>query len=165
LSADGVAAGLEQIVVRCLRKEPDERFPSAHDVAAALDAHVAGRTTPAVVSSAKPRGGRRSVAVLPFRDLGGDSEGAHLGLSLADATITELARLHSLLVRPTSAILRYEGAATEPGQAARELAVDAVVDARFQRAGSRLRVTVQLLDAVEGRPLWAGKIDTSLDDV
>jgi TolB-like protein len=165
LSADGVPAGLEQIVLRCLRKDPDERFPSAHDVAAALDAHVAGGTTPAVVSGAKPRGGRRSVAVLPFRDLGGDPESAHLGLSLADATITELARLHSLLVRPTSAIVRYEGAAIEPGQAARDLAVDAVVDARFQRAGSRLRVTVQLVDAVEGRPLWAGKIDTSLDDV
>src|SRR4029077_6630574 len=42
------------------------------------------------------------------------------------------------------------------------LAVDAVVDARFQRAGSRLRVTVQLVDAVEGRPVWADKIDVSL---
>jgi tetratricopeptide (TPR) repeat protein len=54
---------------------------------------------------------------------------------------------------------------TEPRQAARELGVDAVVDARFQRVGSRLRVTVQLVDAADGRPLWAGKIDTSLDDV
>ena len=120
---------------------------------------------PTVVSATKIRGGRRSVAVLPFRDLAGDPESAHLGLSLADATITELARLHSLLVRPTSAILRYEGADVEPRQAARELAVEAVVDARFQRAGSRLRVTVQLVDAMDGRPLWAGKIDTSLDDV
>jgi TolB-like protein/Tfp pilus assembly protein PilF len=105
------------------------------------------------------------VAVLPFRDLAGDPESAHLGLSLADATITELARLHSLLVRPTSAILRYEGADVDPRQAARELAVDAVVDARFQHVGARLRVTVQLVDAADGRPLWAGKIDTSLDDM
>jgi TolB-like protein/Tfp pilus assembly protein PilF len=120
---------------------------------------------PTVPSRAKARGGRRSVAVLPFRDLAGDPESAHLGLSLADATITELARLPSLLVRPTSAIVRFEGVAIEPGQAARDLAVDAVVDARFQRAGSRLRVTVQLVDAAEGRPLWADKIDTSLDDV
>jgi serine/threonine-protein kinase len=112
----------------------------------------------------KPRG-ERSVAVLPFRDLAGDPEGSHLGLSLADATITELARLQSLLVRPTSAILRYEGADVEPRRAARELAVDAVVDARFQRLGSRLRVTVQLVDAAHGRPLWADRIDTSLDDV
>ena len=120
---------------------------------------------PTLVAEAKMRGGRRSVAVLPFRDLGGDPESAHLGLSLADATITELARLHSLLVRPTSAILRYESAAVDPRQAARDLGVDAVVDARFQRVGPRLRVTVQIVDAAEGRPLWAGKIDTSLDDV
>jgi TolB-like protein/Tfp pilus assembly protein PilF len=120
---------------------------------------------PTVVSPTKIRGGRRSVAVLPFRDLAGDPESAHLGLSLADATITELARLHSLLVRPTSAILRYEGADVDPRQAARELAVDAVVDARFQHVGARLRVTVQLVDAADGRPLWAGKIDTSLDDM
>ena len=125
---------------------------------------VVDTVAPTVVSSAKTAG-RRSVAVLPFRDLAGDPESAHLGLSLADATITELARLHSLLVRPTSAILRYEGAAIEPRQAARDLAVDAVVDARFQRVGARLRVTVQLVDAADGRPLWAGKIDTSLDDV
>jgi serine/threonine-protein kinase len=126
---------------------------------------VVDAVEPTVVSPTKIRGGRRAVAVLPFRDLAGDPESAHLGLSLADATITELARLHSLLVRPTSAILCYEGADVEPSQAGRELAVDAVVDARFQRAGSRLRVTVQLVDAAEGRPLWAGKIDASLDDV
>jgi TolB-like protein/predicted Zn-dependent protease len=120
---------------------------------------------PPVAAPAQRRRDRRSVAVLPFRDLTGDRESGHLGLSLADATITELARLHSLLVRPTSAILRYEGTATEPSSAARDLAVDAVVDASFQRVGPRLRVTFQLVEAGEGRPLWAGKIDTSLDDI
>jgi eukaryotic-like serine/threonine-protein kinase len=107
---------------------------------------------------------RRSVAVLPFRDLSGDVQNAHLGLALADATINELAQLKSLLVRPTSAILRYLDRPTDPQQAARELGVEAVVDGGIQRDGSRLRVTVQLIGAADGRSLWAGKLETSQDD-
>src|SRR5206468_6858632 len=56
-------------------------------------------------------------------------------------------------------------AGTGPLDAGRELGVDSVVDASFQRSGSRLRVTVQLLDTTDGRSLWAEKITTSLDDV
>jgi serine/threonine-protein kinase len=107
---------------------------------------------------------RRSVAVLPFRDLAGDSGSAHLGLGLADATITELAGVDALLVRPTSAILRFEAGASAPADVARELGVDAVVDGSFQRAGERLRVTVQLVGG-DGRTLWASKMDTSLADI
>lgn len=107
----------------------------------------------------------RSIGVLPFRELGGGRENQHIGLGLADATITELASVRSLLVRPTAAILRYQEHSPDPQQAGRDLQVDAVVDGSFQRAGSRLRVTVQLVDTASGRPLWASKIDTTLDDV
>jgi eukaryotic-like serine/threonine-protein kinase len=107
---------------------------------------------------------RRAVAVLPFRDLAGASGSGHLGLGLADATITELAGVDALLVRPTSAILRFEGQAPAPADVARELQVDAVVDGSFQQAGERLRVTVQLVGG-DGRTLWASKMDTSLADI
>jgi eukaryotic-like serine/threonine-protein kinase len=149
------------LVLGCLEKEPGARMPSAREIGRRLEA-MAG------APSADPLGvetqGRRSVAVLPFRDLTGDPANAHLGLGLADATITELALVRSLLVRPTSAILPYQERTTSPQQAARELSVEAVVEASFQRSGSRLRVTVQLV-AADGRPLWAAKIDTSLDDL
>ncbi len=105
------------------------------------------------------------MAVLPFKDLGRDPENAHLGVGLADATITELALVRSLIVRPTSSILRYRDVAISAEEAGRELSVDAVVDASFQRSGSRLRVTVQLVGTAGGRPLWGAKIDTSLDDI
>jgi TolB-like protein len=86
-------------------------------------------------------------------------------LGLADATITELAAVKSLLVRPTSAILRYRDRDVTPEEAGRELGVDAVVDGNFQRSGSRLRVTVQLVAALDGHSLWGTKIDASLDDI
>jgi serine/threonine protein kinase/Tfp pilus assembly protein PilF len=155
-------AALERIARRCLEKDPSERFQSARDVAFALEAVVASWDR---ATGPRRRPEQPSVAVLPFKDLAGTGENAHLGLGLADATITELAGVRSLLVRPTAAILRYQDRAWDPEQAGRELEVDAVVDGSFQRSGSRLRVTVQLIDVAGGRPLWATKIDGTLDDV
>jgi serine/threonine protein kinase/tetratricopeptide (TPR) repeat protein len=108
---------------------------------------------------------RRSIAVLPFQPLTSDPDSAHLGLGLADATISELAAIRSLLVRPTGAVLRYADRQIDPIATGRELGVDAVVAGTFQRSAQRVRVTVQLIDVAEGRPLWSKKIDDTLDDI
>jgi TolB-like protein len=149
---------VEAIVRRCLRKNATERFASAGELAGAL--REARRESAASAESTERR---RSIAVLPFKSLGGGGD-ADLGVALADATITELALVHSLLVRPTAAILRYRDRPADPEEAARELGVDAVVDGSVQSSGARLRVTVQLVDAAGG-PLWGTKIDASLGDV
>jgi serine/threonine protein kinase/tetratricopeptide (TPR) repeat protein len=160
-------AGLERVVRRCLEKRPEERFQLARDLAFALEA--VGEASQAV--SLPPAGGRRghgripSVAVLPFRDLSRDPENEHLGVGLTDATITELAVIKSLVVRPTSAVLRYRGGEVNPLDAGRDLGVDAVADGSFQRLGSRLRVTVQLLETSGGSALWGAKIDASMEDL
>jgi TolB-like protein len=161
-----VPAGLERILRRCLEKDPAHRFQNALDIGFAIEA-VTGlpvaESAPPAAAEAPP--GKRSVAVLFFKDLAGNPENSHLGIGLADATITELATVRSLLVRPTAAILRFQGASVDPQQTGRELGVDAVVYGNFQRAGSRLRVTVQLVRTSDGRSLWGSKIDTSLDDI
>src|SRR5215471_1894600 len=163
-----VSTVLLRIARRCLEKRPIERFQLARDLSYALEAVAeASAQAPASPAEAAARAadGRRSVAVLFFKDLSQDPENAHLGLGLADSTITELALVKSLLVRPTAAILRYKDRAVSPEEAGRELGVDAVVDGSFQRSGSRLRVTVQLIATADGRSLWGSKIDTSLDDI
>ena len=165
-----VPPGLDRIVRRCLEKDPSHRFQSARDLGFAIEALSAAASEsqphpPAPAESGDAAGSRRSIAVLLFKDLARDPGNAHLGLGLADATITELATVKSLLVRPTAAILRYQDRTVDPQEAGRELNVDAVVDASFQRAGSRLRVTVQLVRTSDGRSLWGAKIDTSLDDI
>jgi hypothetical protein len=86
-------------------------------------------------AAAAPARAVPAIAVLPFRNLSADAESTHLELGLAEATIVELARLRSLMVRPISSVIRYRGRAVEPRQAGRELAVDAVVDGGFQRGG------------------------------
>jgi eukaryotic-like serine/threonine-protein kinase len=162
----GAPAGMGRIARRCLEKDPAHRFQNARDVAFAIEA-VSGLTAPetGAATPAPESAGKRSVAVLLFKDLARSPENEHLGLGLADATITELASMRSLIVRPTAAILKFQGAAIDPQQAGRDLGVDAVVDGSFQRAGSRLRVTVQLVRTSDGRSLWGSKIDTTLDDV
>jgi eukaryotic-like serine/threonine-protein kinase len=157
----------DRIVRRCLEKDPEARFQLARDVAFTIEA-VAGARMPRhspAGAAGSPTESRRSVAVLFFKDLAGNPENAYLGLGLADSTITELSLVKSLLVRPTAAILRYQDRLMDPAQAGRELGVDAVVNGSFQRSGSRLRVTVQLIASADGRALWGSKIDTTLDDI
>src|SRR5262249_26567340 len=139
----GSMSPAERIARRCMEKDANDRFQSAADVAFALEAY-SGPVARASEETRTTPGGRRSVAVLPFKGLSRDPENTDLGLGLADATITELALVRSLLVRPTTAILSYRDRAVAPEEAGRALGVDAVVDGSFQRAGSRLRVTVQL---------------------
>ena len=101
----------------------------------------------------------RSLAVLPFRSLGTDEADEALGLGMADALITRLAATGRVAVRPTGTVRRFASADVDPVEAGRQLGVDAVVDGRLQRSGSRLRLTVQLVPTAGGAPLWADHFD------
>ncbi|HLA76650.1 MAG TPA: winged helix-turn-helix domain-containing protein [Vicinamibacteria bacterium] len=106
--------------------------------------------------------GPRSLAVLPFRPLSESEDDAALGLGMADALITRLSSLGQILVRPTGAVAKYAGG--DPQQAGRALRVDAVVDGRLQRVGTRLRLTAQLIAVEKGGPAWADMIETDASD-
>lgn len=108
---------------------------------------------------------RRSVAILPFKNLSNEPETAFYEFSLADAVITDLARVRSLVVRPSSAIVKYQGKQVDPEEAGREMSVDAILTASFLRAGDRLRVTAQLLDVRTGEILWSERIDGDARDI
>ena len=108
---------------------------------------------------------RKSVAILPFKNLGNDPETAFYEFSLADAVITELARVRSLVVRPSSVIVKYQGKQFDPGDVGRELSVDAILTASFLRAKDHLRVTVQLLDVSTSEILWSDRIDADASDI
>lgn len=107
----------------------------------------------------------RSIAILPFRNLSNDAAAGFYEFSLADAVITELARLRSLVVRPSSAIARYQGLQRDPCEIGRELNVSAVLAASYLAANQKLRVTAQLLDTASGAILWSDRIDAVADDI
>jgi TolB-like protein/Flp pilus assembly protein TadD len=106
-----------------------------------------------------------SIAVLPFKSLGADSSDDYLGLGLADALITRLSNIPRLVVRPTSAVRKYAGLAQDAQAVASDLMVESVLEGSLRRSGERLRVTVQLISAHAGAPLWAEKFDEQFTDI
>ncbi|HKQ08967.1 MAG TPA: protein kinase [Blastocatellia bacterium] len=109
-------------------------------------------------------GPRRQLAVLPFRNLSGDAQADFYGMSLADSLITELAKVKTVTVIPSSRVAKYQNTAVDPAQVRAELGADAVLMGNFLKAGERLRVTAQLVDAANGGILWSEKIDADSTD-
>lgn len=110
-------------------------------------------------------GPQKTIAVLPLRNLSGDPQADFYGLSLADSLITELARVKSVAVIPSSSVAKYQNQSVDPARVRAELNVDMVLMGNFLKAGERLRVTAQLIDAVRGGLLWSEKIDADASDV
>jgi TolB-like protein len=109
--------------------------------------------------------GKRSVGVLPFRLLTPDPSDAYLSAALADAVVICLGESGTLLVRPTSAVMRYANALTDPLVAGRELNVDVVIDGSVQRVDRRLRVHVQAREVVSGEVLSSTRHDADTGDL
>jgi serine/threonine-protein kinase len=107
----------------------------------------------------------RALAVVPFKTLSADENEEYFGLGMADALITRLSNIKEILVRPTSAVLKYNRQDHDIFNAGRELKVPLVVDGIIQRLGDRIRVTVQLVNIENGAPLWAHKFDEKFNDV
>ena len=108
---------------------------------------------------------KKSLAILCFRNLSNDPAASFYEFSLADAVITELARVRSLVVRPSSVIARYQGQQRDPREIGQELDVNAVLTAGFIHSGERFRVTAQLIDVGSGELLWSDRIDTATSDI
>jgi TolB-like protein/tetratricopeptide (TPR) repeat protein len=111
------------------------------------------------------RNEKKTIAILPFKNFRNDPAFNFYEFSLADAVITELARLRSLVVRPSSLIAKYQGREIDPREAGREMNVDSVLAAGFLHAGERVRVTAQLLDVISGDILWSERIDADTNDL
>ncbi|MBI1762016.1 MAG: winged helix-turn-helix domain-containing protein [Acidobacteria bacterium] len=101
----------------------------------------------------------RSLAVLPFTELGQSQADSALGLGMADTLISRLGSLGQIEVRPTAAIRRYAGQTADPLAAGRELRVEAVLSANLQRQGQTLRVTAQLVRINDQHTLWSDTLD------
>ncbi len=107
----------------------------------------------------------KSIAVLPFKPLGGDEKDSYLGLGMADALITKLGNFREIIVRPTNAVVRYAGPGHDLTAVGRELDVEALIDGRIQRTDDRVRVTVQLIWVTDAAPLWSEKFDERFTNI
>ncbi|MGY4474056.1 adenylate/guanylate cyclase domain-containing protein [Bradyrhizobium sp. USDA 3364] len=116
--------------------------------------------TAAPVVAKKP-----SIAVLPLVNMSGDPEQEFFADGLTEDIITELSRFHDLLVISRNSTFVYKGKAVKVQDVAKEFAVDYVLEGSVRKAGGRIRVTVQLIDAVADRHVWAERYDRELADI
>jgi TolB-like protein len=153
---------LDRVVQKALAKRPADRHPSARAMSTALQA---ARGLPDGGAPARPQRLTR-VAAFPFRVLRPDAEVDFLGLGMADAVGATLAAERTLVVRT---VFTLPPEAREPGAdvavIGRGLDVDLLLTGTVQRAGTRLRVTAQLLEAATAQPTWSQVIDGAIDDV
>lgn len=114
---------------------------------------------------ATPAAQVRSLAVLPFENLTGDAGQEYFVDGVTEAVTTSLAQIQALKVISRTSATQYRNTPKPLRQVARELSVDAIVEGAVLRAGDRVRITAQLIDARTDTHLWAQSYDRALPDV
>ena len=109
--------------------------------------------------------GKPSIAVLPFDNLSGDPEQEYFSDGISEDIITDLSRLANLNVIARNSSFTYKGSSVNIQQVGRELGVKYVLEGSVRKAGDRLRINAQLIDAGSGHHLWADRFDRELTDV
>jgi adenylate cyclase len=129
-------------------------------------------TPRAVVPTTSPEQGstlalpdKPSIGVLPFTNLSGDPEQEYFSDGMTEDLITDLSKLSGLFVIARSSVFTYKGKAVDVGEVSRKLGVRYVVEGSVRKAGNRVRINAQLVDATTGGHLWAERYDRDLQDI
>src|SRR5262245_40254955 len=146
---------LRNIVIRCLSKPPGDRFQSATELRTALEAAAITR------SEEKPP----SIAALPFANMSGDKENEYFSDGLTEEIINTLAQIPGLRVIARTSAFAFRGKEQDIRKIADALNVRTVLEGSVRRAGTRIRVTAQLINAADGYHLWSERYDRELADV
>ena len=117
------------------------------------------------MSAPPPVSEKPSIAVLPFQNISGDPEQEYFADGMVEDITTALSRIPWLFVIARNSSFTYKGQAVDVKQVSRELGVRYVLEGSVRKAGNRIRITGQLIDAVTGAHLWADRFDGSPEDV
>src|SRR5204863_3851716 len=122
-------------------------------------------TVPAAPAPVLALPDKPSIAVLPFVNMSGDPEQEYFSDGMTEDLITDLSKLSGLFVIARNSVFTYKGKAVKPEQVSRELGVRYVPEGSVRKAGNRVRITAQLVDAATGAPVSAKRYDRELRDV
>jgi adenylate cyclase len=106
-----------------------------------------------------------SIAVLPFENMSGDAEQEYFSDGITEDIITDLSKVSGLMVIARNSTFAYKGQSVDLRTVGRELGVATVLEGSVRRAGNRVRITAQLIDASNGSHIWAERYDRDLDDI
>jgi adenylate cyclase len=120
---------------------------------------------PATTAPPLPLPDKPSIAVLPFQNMSGDPEQEYFADGMVEEIITALSRIRWLFVIARNSSFTYKGKPIDVKQVGRELGVRYVLEGSVRKAGGRVRVTAQLIDALSGAHVWAERYDRDLSDI
>jgi adenylate cyclase len=129
------------------------------------DTGAAARSPSAPAPTLLPLPDKPSIAVLPFQNMTGDAEQEYFVDGMVEEITTAISRLPWLFVIARNSSFTYKGRAVDVKQVARELGVRYVLEGSVRKAGNRVRITGQLIDAASGAHIWADRFDGALDDI
>jgi len=147
-------AALQQIVNRCLAKDPDRRFQTIADVRHALQ-HLTGARADVTAS----------IAVLPFANLNRNADDEYFSDGLSEEIINALTRVPGLKVIARTSAFAFKGKNEDIRRIANILGVTHVLEGSVRRAGGRVRVTAQLIHAADGAHRWSQRYDREMSDI
>jgi non-specific serine/threonine protein kinase len=153
--APSVPPAWEQLIDRCLAKQPSQRTQSMSEVLQLLDR----------IDTAPSEPDEKSVAVLYFQNLSRAQEDEYFRDGITEDVITELLKIKGLRVFPRSAVVAFRDKGVTAAQVGQELNAAYVLEGSLRRAGNRLRITTQLIETRNGQGVWAERYDRELQDV
>jgi TolB-like protein/Tfp pilus assembly protein PilF len=151
----GAASRIDAALFRAMARDPADRFPSVLRFIEALQA-TATRTG---------RSAEKSIAVLPFSNLGGAAEDEYFSDGITEEIINALAQLEGLRVAARTSTFSFKGKHEDLRLIGEKLNVGTVLEGSVRRAGNRLRITAQLIDVADGYHLWSERYDRELTDI
>jgi serine/threonine-protein kinase len=149
-----VSESVALVIARCLRKRAEDRFATAAELKSDLAQARWEAATEAV-----------SVAVLPFVNANRDDDGEFFADGVAEDIISALAKLPGLRVVARSSAFQFKGRSVGHEEVRDKLKVSAIVEGSVRRAGQRIRVTAELINAADGYQLWSERYDRVVEDV
>jgi len=168
----GVPESLERIVFKALHKDRDDRFSSASemladlkDLSRRLDFAAETERNSAEHKRAETGWSKRSIAVLPFVNMSTDPENDYFCDGLSEELINALTRIDDLKVAARTSSFSFKGKAVTVGDIGEALKVSSVLEGSVRKSANRLRITVQLINVVDGYHLWSEQYDRELKDV
>lgn len=164
---------LGRIINQAIEKDRDLRFQSATDLKTALkrlkrdlsSGRHSGEHSSSSIHTTRAAVAEHSVAVLYFDNLSGMKEDEYLRDGITEDITTELSKIKGLKTFSRAVILPYRDRPVTAGQVGRELGASHVLSGSLRRAGNRLRINAQLVDAATDFPLWSERYDREMEDV